>query len=52
VERAVLAGTTFAPEIVQGQLGPGAAAMGAVAMAVDRVSIQPEDSTPVEDIAE
>ena len=52
VERAVLAGTTFAPEIVQGQLGAGAAAMGAVAMAVDRVSIQPEDSTPVEDIAE
>jgi len=57
VERAVLAGTTFAPEIVQGQLGPGAAAMGAVALAVDRVSIQPEEiqsdeSTPVEDIAE
>ncbi|GAB3794583.1 ROK family transcriptional regulator [Humibacter antri] len=52
VERAVLAGTTLAPEIVQGQLGAGAAAMGAVAMAVDRVSIQPEDSTPMEDAGE
>jgi predicted NBD/HSP70 family sugar kinase len=52
VERAVLAGAHFAPEIVQGQLGAGAAAMGAVAMAVDRVSIQPEDPTPTEDAAE
>lgn len=52
VERAVVAGAHFAPEIVQGQLGAGAAAMGAVAMAVDRVSIQPEEPTPTEDAAE
>jgi predicted NBD/HSP70 family sugar kinase len=52
VERSVLAGGAFAPEIVQSQLGAGAAAMGAVAMAVDRVSIQPEDSAPQEDAGE
>lgn len=52
VERSVLAGSTFAPEIVQSQLGAGAAAMGAVAMAVDRVSIQPDDSVPPEDAGE
>lgn len=52
VERAVLAGTQLAPEIVQSQLGVGAAAKGSVAMAVDRVSIQPEEPAPVEDAGE
>jgi len=48
VERAIVAGTRFAPEIVQGQLGVNASAMGAVALAVDRISIQPEDATAAE----
>ncbi|NNC12704.1 ROK family transcriptional regulator [Planctomonas sp. JC2975] len=52
VERAVLAGTQFAPEIVQSQLGVNAAPMGAVAMAVDRVSIKPDESGQTEEAAE
>ncbi|WP_243061631.1 ROK family transcriptional regulator [Humibacter sp. RRB41] len=44
VERAVLAGTRFAPEIVQSQLGQNASAMGAMAMAVDRVSLNADET--------
>jgi Transcriptional regulator/sugar kinase len=44
VERAIVAGPEAVPDIVQSQLGARAATMGAIAYAVDRVSIQPEEA--------
>jgi predicted NBD/HSP70 family sugar kinase len=43
-ERAVIVDAVSAPEIVQAQLGPRAATLGAVAFAIDRVAIHPEPS--------
>jgi len=48
VERAIVAGPDAIPDIVQSQLGPRAATMGAIAYAVDRVSLQPEQFQPEE----
>ena len=43
VEDSIVASGVRAPEIMQSQLGPMATALGAATMAIDRVSIQPED---------
>lgn len=44
VERAIVVGPEAVPDIVQSQLGARAATMGAIAYAVDRVSIQTEEA--------
>jgi predicted NBD/HSP70 family sugar kinase len=41
VERSIIVNQDLMPDIVQAQLGPRAAALGAVAYAVDRVSVTP-----------
>lgn len=44
VERSIVAGADAAPDIVHGQLGMRASTLGAIAYAVEKVSIQPEDA--------
>ncbi|TIH37123.1 ROK family transcriptional regulator [Subtercola vilae] len=43
VERSIIVGRDLMPDIVQGQLGARAAALGAAIFAIDRVNIVPDD---------
>ena len=45
VERSIIVGEELMPDIVQGQLGTRAATLGAVAYAVDRVSLTPQSAS-------
>ena len=45
VERSIIVGEDLMPDIVQGQLGTRAATLGAVAYAVDRVSLTPQSAS-------